>query len=166
MQSLFGILGIIYKNAPVPVFEPSEIRLGSVLGRIGFATFITTILLVNYDWKQRLYWVAGILLAYFAALFLIPVPGYGAGDLSIEGNLVGWFDRTFLPGILKQGNYDELGLLTQLPALCLTVLGAWAGEILQGENQSGKTGPAFCPSSPKRGDVVSSLPPFSARTHS
>ncbi len=128
------VLGIIYKNAPVPVFEPSQIRYGSVLGRIGIATFVTTILIVNFNGKQRLYWVAGILLGYFAALMLIPVPGYGAGDLSFEGNLVGWIDRALMPGILKQGTYDELALLTQLPALCLTVLGAWAGELLQDEN--------------------------------
>ena len=133
------ILGIIYKNAPVPVFDPSQIRLGSVLGRIGIATFFTTLLYVNYGWRQRLFWLAGILLAYFAALFLIPVPGYGAGDLTFEGNLVGWFDRTFLPGKLKQVTYDELGLLTQIPAICLTILGAWSGEILQDSRQINKT---------------------------
>jgi predicted acyltransferase len=61
----------------------------------------------------------------------IPVPGYGAGDLSFEGNLIGWIDRTFLPGRLLQGTYDELGIFTQLPAICLTLLGAFAGEILK-----------------------------------
>lgn len=132
-------LGIIYKNAPVPFFEPSQIRYSSVLGRIGIATFFTTLLFVNFNWTQRLYWVGGILLAYFAALFLIPVPGYGAGDLSFEGNLVGWFDRTFMPGILRQVTYDELGLLTQLPSICLAVLGAWAGEILQQSSKFDKT---------------------------
>jgi predicted acyltransferase len=49
----------------------------------------------------------------------------------MEGNLVGWIDRTFLPGRLLQDIYDELGLLTQLPALCLTILGATAGDILR-----------------------------------
>ncbi len=125
------VLGLLYKNAPITFFEPSQIRLGSVLGRIGFAGFITTILYLNFSAKARIGWVAGILLLYYAALFLIPVPGYGAGDLSFEGNLVGWFDRTFLPGRMLQGTYDELGLLTQLPALCLTVLGAAAGDILR-----------------------------------
>ncbi len=124
-------LGIVYKNAPVPIFEPSQIRYGSVLGRIGIATFFTTLIFSNFDWNKRLLWVGGILVTYFAALKLIPVPGYGAGDLSFEGNLVGWFDRTFMPGILKQGTYDELALLTQLPSLCLTILGSWCGEILQ-----------------------------------
>jgi predicted acyltransferase len=125
-------LGILYKNAPVPFFEPSQIRLGSVLGRIGFAGFITTILYLNFSPSGRVLWIAGILLTYYAALFLVPVPGYGAGDLSFEGNLVGWFDRTFLPGRLLQKTYDELGLLTQLPALCLTMLGAFAGDMLRG----------------------------------
>ena len=130
------VLGIIYKNAPLPLFEPSEIRYGSVLGRIGFATFITTMLYLNFSKVQRLYWVVGILIAYYAALYLIPVPGFGAGDLSFEGNLVGWVDRALMPGILRQGTYDELAILTQLPALCLAVMGAWAGDILQNQDDT------------------------------
>jgi len=124
------LLGIIYKNAPIPLFEPSQIRFSSVLGRIGIATFFTAILYLNFSKTQRIYWVIGILIAYYGALFLIPVPGFGAGDLSFEGNLVGWIDRTLMPGILRQGTYDELALLTQLPALCLTVLGSLAGDTL------------------------------------
>ncbi len=123
-------LGILFKNAPIPFFEPSQIRLGSVLGRIGLASFVATVLYLNFNSVQRLGWAMGILLAYYAALFLIPVPGYGAGDLSFEGNLVGWFDRTILPGRLHQVTYDELGILTQFPAMCLTIFGTLAGEIL------------------------------------
>src|SRR5690554_3230272 len=125
-------LGILYKNAPIPFFEPSQIRFGSVLGRIGFACFITCLIYLNFSFLQRFFWVAGILLAYYAALFLVPVPGYGAGDLSFEGNLVGWFDRTFMPGRLLQKTYDELAVLTQFPALCLTILGTAAGDMLRG----------------------------------
>jgi predicted acyltransferase len=134
MLILIG-LGILYKNAPVPFFEPSQIRVVSVLGRIGFAGFITSILYLNFSPRGRMFWIGGILLAYYAALFLIPVPGYGAGDLSFEGNLVGWFDRQFLPGRLLQNTYDELGLLTQFPALCLTMLGAFGGDILRSEDE-------------------------------
>lgn len=119
------------KNAPFPLFDWPHIRLGSVLGRIGLAGFITVVLYLNVSSLKRLYIVGGILLSYYAGLMLIPVPGYGAGDLSFAGNLVGWVDRTFLPGRLLQGTDDELGILTQLPALCLTVLGAFAGEILR-----------------------------------
>ncbi|MDO1446535.1 DUF5009 domain-containing protein [Rhodocytophaga aerolata] len=126
-------LGILDKNAPVPFFEPSQIRLGSVLGRIGIACFVATLLYLNFSWVKRLWWVAALLLLYYAALYLLPVPGYGAGNLSFEGNLVGWIDRNFLPGRLLQKTYDELGLLTQFPALCLTVLGTIAGDVLRTE---------------------------------
>jgi len=124
-------LGILYKNAPIPFFEPSKIRVVSVLGRIGFAGFITTVLYLNFGFTKRILWIGGLLLFYYAALFLIPVPGYGAGDLSFEGNLTGWIDRTFLPGRLLQGTYDELGLFTQIPALCLTILGSLGGDMLR-----------------------------------
>jgi len=125
------ILGIIYKNAPLPLFEPSQIRYGSVLGRIGIACFITTLIYLNFTKLQSLLWLVGILVSYYAALFLIPVPGFGAGDLSFEGNLVGWVDRHFMPGRLLQGTYDELAILTQFPALCLTMMGTWAGDLLR-----------------------------------
>ena len=124
-------LGIIYKNAPVPFFDTGQIRFGSVLGRIGIATFLTTLLYFYVPWSGKFLLIISILLLYYAALFLIPVPGYGAGDLSFEGNLVGWFDRNFMPGRLLQKTYDELALLTQLPALCLTILGAMAGDVLR-----------------------------------
>lgn len=132
------VLGILDKNQPVTFFEPSQIRVASVLGRIGLAGFFASLLYLNFSRLHRIFWVAGILLLYYAALFLIPVPGYGAGNLSIEGNLVGWIDRNFLPGRLLQKIYDENGLITQLPALCLTVLGSLAGDVLRSERKEGK----------------------------
>jgi predicted acyltransferase len=124
-------LGLLYKNAPFPLFDPANIRLGSVLGRIGIAGFVATVLYLNYGFKGRVMWAVGFVLFYYACLFLVPVPGYGAGDLSIEGNLTGWLDRTFLPGRLKQGIYDELGMFATVPALSLTVLGSLAGDIVR-----------------------------------
>lgn len=135
MLILIGF-GLLVKNAPFPFFDWEQIRLGSVLGRIGIAGFITTLLCLNFDSKKRLVVVGAILLLYYAAVFLIPVPGFGAGDLSFEGNFVGWFDRTFLPGRLLQGQYDELGILTTFPAICLTILGAFGGEILKKDSLS------------------------------
>lgn len=131
-------LGIIYKNAPVSLFEPSTIRFGSILGRIGIATFFTTLIYLNYNKIQRLYWIATILIIYYLALLYIRVPGFGIGDLSFEGNIVGWIDRQVMPGRLKQGTFDELAIATQLPALCLTLLGSFAGEILGANNYSPK----------------------------
>ena len=135
MMILIG-LGILDKNAPFPFFDWEQIRLGSVLGRIGIAGFVTVVLFLNFNITKRLIIAGGILLVYYATIFLVPVPGFGAGDLTFEGNLVGWFDRTFLPGRLLQGQFDELGILTTFPAICLTILGAHAGEILRKSDNS------------------------------
>ncbi|MCE7066185.1 acyltransferase family protein [Dyadobacter sp. CY326] len=123
-------LGILDKNAPIDLFDPAHIRYGSVLGRIGLATFIGAILYLNISFTNRIWIAISVLILYYLALILIPVPGYGAGDFSFEGNLVGWIDRNFMPGKLKQGTYDELALLTQFPAICLTLFGTIAGDIL------------------------------------
>lgn len=135
MMIMIG-LGILIKNTATPIFDPSQIRFVSVLGRIGFASFIGALLYLNYSARGQVYWIMGILISYYAILFLVPVPGYGAGDLSFEGNVVGWIDRSLLPGRLLNGTYDELGLLTQFPALCITVFGCLAGKVLQ-ENKKG-----------------------------
>ncbi|WP_296705994.1 DUF5009 domain-containing protein [Algoriphagus sp.] len=135
MLILIG-LGMLDKNAPFPFFDWEQIRLGSVLGRIGIAGFVTTILYIHLDSKKRLSLIGVVLILYYAAIFLIPVPGFTAGDLSFEGNLVGWFDRTFLPGRLLQGQFDELGILTTFPAICLTLFGAFGGEILKNATSS------------------------------
>ena len=130
MLILIG-LGMLDKNIPFPYFDWPHIRLGSVLGRIGLACFVTVVLYLNLSSAKRLYVIGGTLLLYYVCVMFIPVPGYGAGNLTFEGNLIGWIDRTFLPGRLLQGTYDELGILTQFPAICLTLLGAYAGEILK-----------------------------------
>lgn len=124
-------LGILDKNAPIPFFDWAQIRIVGVLQRIGFAGFIVTVLYLNFNFRARMFWIAGLLLFYYAAMFLIPVPGFGAGDLSFEGNLHGWIDRAILPGRLLQKTYDENGILTQAPALCLTIMGSLAGDTFK-----------------------------------
>lgn len=132
------VLGVMDKNTPITFFEPSQIRLASVLGRIGIACFAATLLYIYFpSFKSRIMWVAGILLSYYALVYLVPVPGFGAGDLSIEGNIAGWFDRHFLPGRLLEKIYDENGLLTQFPAMCLAISGTLAGNILQEKQPAG-----------------------------
>lgn len=136
---IFIGIDIVYKNPGYSFFEPSNIRYLGILGRIGITGFITTILYLNFPRYHRIIWIAAILLLYYAALFLIPVPGYGPGDLSsMESNIVGWFDRTVLPGRLAYKIYDENGLAAQFPALCLTILGSLAGDILRSDRKESR----------------------------
>jgi predicted acyltransferase len=127
------ILGILYKNHPFH-FDWGEIRYVSVLGRIGFTGFVVTLIVINTtNFKQRLYWVIGLLVSYWAAMMFIPVPGFGAGNLTIEGNLAGYIDRAIMPGKMIQGVFDENGWFEHIPATALVLMGAMSGELLRSQ---------------------------------
>lgn len=127
---LLSVLGIVYKNNPLH-FDWDQIRYVSVLGRIGVAGFLATLILLNTTWRGRLYWLFGILILYWAAVMFIPVPGYGAGDLSQEGNLVTFIHSYIVPGRLIDGIYDENGYFTHIPATGLVLMGTLAANLLR-----------------------------------
>lgn len=77
-------------------------------------------------------WTAGLLLAYWAALMWIPVPGGGAGDLSPAGNVGAFVDRTLMGNHLWQRRpWDPEGILSTIPAIGTTLLGIMGGLLLQ-----------------------------------
>jgi predicted acyltransferase len=133
---VFIFIGILYKNNPLH-FNWEKIRYVSVLGRIGVTGLAVALIWLNTkNFKQRLAWGAGILIAYWAAMMFVPVPGFGAGNLTIEGNLAGFVDRIILPGRMAQGIYDENGPFTHIPATVLVLMGAMAGELLRSQSFS------------------------------
>lgn len=124
-------LGILYKNHPLH-FDWGQIRYVSVLGRIGFTGFCVTLIVMNTkNFQQRLYWALGLLVAYWAAMMFIPVPGFGAGNLTLEGNLAGFVDRALMPGRMIQKIFDENGFFEHIPATSLVLMGAMTGEFLR-----------------------------------
>lgn len=112
-------------------------RFASVLGRIALGCFGGALIYLYVPGKKIIYWITGILLAYWALLYLIPVPGYGAGVITPEGNITAWFDRNFLPGKLHRKVYDPEGILTTLPAVASALLGVLCGQFLRSSAQKG-----------------------------
>ena len=132
---LLSVLGIIYKNRPLH-FDWGEIRYVSVLGRIGVTGFLATLILLNTtSWRGIVYWLTGILIFYWLALLFIPVPGYGAGDLSMEGNMATHINSIIVPGRMVSGNgiYDENGFFQHIPATGLVLMGTLAASILRNQ---------------------------------
>lgn len=111
-------------------------RVASVLGRIALATFFAAIIYLNSSIRTQIYFFAGILLVYCAMMLCIPVPGYGAGVLTPDGNLAAYIDQHFLPGKLHRMTYDPEGLLSTLPAIASALLGVFAGQFLKWESVS------------------------------
>ncbi|GAB4407552.1 MAG: hypothetical protein OHK0039_10110 [Bacteroidia bacterium] len=112
-------------------FDWENTRYPSVLGRIGLGYLFAGLIFLYTDIRQQVVWFWGLLLVYWAAMTLIPVPGFGAGNLTVEGNLVAYLDRMLLPGKLHQGVHDPEGILSTVPAISTALLGALAGHLLK-----------------------------------
>jgi len=82
-------------------------------------------------WLGQFLWAAGLLIGYWAALKFIPVPGYGAGDLTPGHTLTDCIDRALMPGQLKFVDRDPLGILSTLPAIGTALAGAITGQLLK-----------------------------------
>ncbi|MGO4770487.1 acyltransferase family protein [Flavobacterium sp. W22_SRS_FK3] len=108
-----------------------QTRFASVLGRIGLAWFFAGLIYLNFDLRKQVFWFAGILIGYYLAMKLIPVPGFGAGVLTKEGSLEGYIDRLFLPGRLHSKVYDPEGLFSTIPAVATALLGMFLGTFIR-----------------------------------
>lgn len=120
----------------IPAFDWSSMRLYGVLQRIGLVYLAAAAAYLYLDQRGRALTGAALLIGYWAAMMLIPVPGYGAGDLGPEGNLAAWIDRMVMPGRLWQNTWDPEGLLSTFPAIVTSLLGIVTGEWLQGRQSA------------------------------
>lgn len=130
-SAILVLLGLAMRA--VPDFDVTTMRYYGVLQRIGLVYFFAAAAFVYLGVQGRIALSVALLLGYWAAMMLVPVPGYGAGDLSPDGNLAAWLDRLLLDGHLWQGTWDPEGLLSTLPAIATSLLGIFTGEWLRGD---------------------------------
>ena len=76
----------------IPDFDFGTMRYYGVLQRIGLVYFAAAAGYLFLGRRGRVAATVSLLLGYWAALSWVPVPGYGAGDLSPDGNLAAWLD--------------------------------------------------------------------------
>ena len=112
-----------------------HIRFASVLARIGIAWFLAALIYMNFSLRGQILWFAGLLLGYWALMMLVPVPGYGAGVLTMQGSLESYIDRLLLPGRLHDTVHDPEGILSTLPAIGTALLGIFTGRLLRLEHK-------------------------------
>jgi predicted acyltransferase len=122
-------------------FDFANMRWMGVLQRIGLCYFLVSILVVNTKWRTQVGVFVGILLLYWAATMLVPVPHFGAGNLTPEGCLHSYIDQKVLPGRISAEFYgpgDSLGVISTLTAACSLLLGVFAGTWLKSERSGNK----------------------------
>lgn len=121
-----------------PRFDLSTMRIMGVLQRIGVVYLFAASAYLFLKARGRWVLTATLLLGYWALMTLVPVPGYGAGVLTQDGNLAAYVDRLFLDGHMWRETWDPEGLLSTLPAIGTTLLGIFAGEWLRSERAGGR----------------------------
>ena len=124
-------LGIVLNGAPY--FDWSTIRIPGVLQRIAVCYLVAALLFLATRWRTQAVIAAALLLGYWALLTLVPVPGWGRGNLGPEGNLAAWVDRAVLGGahLWKVARvYDPEGILSTVPAIATALLGVLTGHWL------------------------------------
>jgi predicted acyltransferase len=132
---LLVLLGAIYNG--LLEFNWDETRYASVLGRIGLAWGVTALIVVRCSIRGQVLALMAVLIGYWALLRFGHAPGFGAGDLTMEGNVVSWFDRTFMPGHLHRDIHDPEGILGTIGAVGTGLMGAIAGWWLKGHEPNG-----------------------------
>ncbi len=121
------LLGLVVSLLVYPA--TGGFRIAGVLQRIAIVYLCCSMLFLNSSWKTQVVLAVLLLLGYWLLLFWFPVPGIGYPSLEPVNNLVSWFDREFLPGMLYGGDHDPEGILSTLPSLVTGLLGVWIGGI-------------------------------------
>jgi len=123
-------LGYIYNG--LLNFDFSHFRYTGVLQRIVVCYFITALIVMNTDIKRQGIIAGAILIFYWLMMKLIPVPGFGAGVLTPQGNLSAYIDQQFLPGSFCCYKFgDNEGILSTIPSVATTLIGVLSGHWLR-----------------------------------
>ena len=131
-SAVLYLLGLFM--AAYPGFDFATVRLTGVLARIALVYLVAATLVLLLPRRAVAAVAALLLVGYWGLLALAPVPGFGPGDLSPEGNVAAYLDRLILGAHIWQGGggvYDPEGLLSTLPAVAGALLGVFAGDFLR-----------------------------------
>lgn len=112
-------------------FDFSDLKWTGVLQRIAIAYFFSAIIVMNTRVKGQAVTSISLLIVYWLLMILVPVPGYGAGVITPEGNLHAYIDQLLLPGKMYNGFYDEDGILQQISSIAVCLAGTVAGHWLK-----------------------------------
>ena len=136
--AILFVLGLVLIWFPFYTVSWERARIFGVLQRIAIVYLVAALAYLHLGWRARAWLSAALLAGYWAVMMLVPVPGFGRGDLSAEGNVAGYVDHQVLGSHIWRyapGPADPEGILTTVPALVSALLGVFVGEWLR----SGRT---------------------------
>lgn len=121
-------------------YDLSTLRIPGVLQRIALVYAACAFLFLYTNARQQVWIGAGLLLFYYALMFLVPVPPEGiAPNLEPETNLGAWLDRVVFTSdhLWSQSKtWDPEGLLSTLPSIVTGISGMLCGMWLKRDDKS------------------------------
>lgn len=126
-------------------YDLGSIRIMGVLQRISLAYLLAALIVLKVPRKGQWVVAALILIGYWLAMSFIPVPGYGAGILTREGNLGAYIDRLIIgtAHLYKGDSYNSMGdpegLFSTLPAVVTVLAGYFTGEWIRNQPVQSRT---------------------------
>lgn len=134
-STLLFILGLLLNG--FWNYDWNNIRIMGVLQRISLAYLVAALIVLNLP-KKGQYLIAFLLLiSYWLAMSFMPVPGYGIGNLTRDGNFGAYLDRLIIgiAHLYKGDNFNSLGdpegLFSTIPAVVNVLFGYFTGEWLR-----------------------------------
>lgn len=137
------LLGPIFRRAAIlfalglllyafPDFDLSTSRILGVLQRLAICYLVASLIYMYTGIRGQIIWIVSLLAVYWLAMTLMPVPGYGAGRLDLEGNFAHYIDGMVLGRHNYEGRgWDPEGIVSTIPAIATALLGVMAGHILR-----------------------------------
>ncbi|HXM43633.1 MAG TPA: DUF5009 domain-containing protein [Bryobacteraceae bacterium] len=132
--AILYVLGLIVYAYP---FNLSTQRLLGVLQRIAICYLIASAIYLSTGIRGQLIWIVSLLAGYWIVMMLVPVPGYGAGDLAVGHNLANYVDKIVLGShnYASTKTWDPEGIVSTLPSIATALFGIMAGHILRMRRQ-------------------------------
>ena len=117
-------------------YDLSKLRIYSnTLQAIAAGYLIAAIILLNLRIVWQIVTTAVLLLLFWALMMLIPVPEYGAGVLTPEGNLAIYIDRLIFGGFIDGTDPPYTWILSSMTFATTVMLGVMAGHLLRLEKK-------------------------------
>ena len=129
--TLLFLIGLALND--FPHYDLATIRVMGVLQRLALCYLATGLIVIFTSPRAWGQWVAALLLGYWLALLLVPVPGYGAGILAPDGNLPQYIDAIVFGAHRWLPAWDPEGILSTVPAIASCLLGALTWRWLREE---------------------------------
>ncbi|WP_188503982.1 acyltransferase family protein [Parapedobacter pyrenivorans] len=124
---VLSILGALVWQQP-GLYHPTY-GYYSVLFRIGASYMLASIIIINCSSRYQAFWAFSLVFGYWLVMKFMPVPGYGYGDFTEEGNLLVYTRKiiaeTVSPGVQYILNISIAGSVSNV------LFGALAGNLVK-----------------------------------